>query len=260
MSDITDINIPTYGHLFKDFTAREEDLESIIRYKNYPEKLYPTTLNSHQHQVAAMVKKVGIYMLNIGVDFDLVKAIVMAYIHDDHEPFMELGDVQSASEFHRTEKEIERIEKDEALGICLAANAYPEYIHYYRYEELLLEAAFSINTIESQFVKLMDKVVGLCEALHEVQSGNKTFLEQKTDILLGKLNPTPFMYYTDYFSSIEKKLPLLKTWFDASHELSFLYKPLPEKLACLSNHYKLWEDALIKYAPPWERERLGMNL
>lgn len=249
----------TYQQLFQDFTSREDKLGQIIRYSNYPEKLYPTDLNLHQHQVAAMVREVGSYLSGIGINFNFMKAIIMAYIHDDHEPFMTLGDVQSANEVHLTKKQKGLIRSDEIQAIRKAIYCYPKEVGEHFYANLLIESAHTVKTPESQLVKLCDKIVGLGEALHEIYSGNKTFLVRPVDRTYEKEVPNPIEYYRIYFSRIKEHLPLLEEIFQrvADPQFAFLYEPIPEELPM--SHYHLWRKAIKGHAPDWECERLQLK-
>ncbi len=177
-----------HEELFRDFTGREELLQTITRYKSYPHKLFPTTLRAHQHQVAAFVA----YFLNefpelsqkAGLDEE--RMIVMAWIHDDNEVDMRHGDIQSASEVHRTKKENEDLLSDIQQSIQCTAARFPEKVGGFLYRELLEDVGMRVDSRESQLVKFCDKMVGFGEALHEIHAGNTTFSTGMIDPNFGR--------------------------------------------------------------------------
>lgn len=246
-----------YAELFllPGFFGREERLKTIIRYENYQQwLLFPTDLNSHQHQVAAMTRYlVELLGLVDNADFDSLSAIIMAYIHDDHEPFMKAGDFQSADRVHLSDEQGKKLKRDEHRAIGKAITAYPAKICGYPYTELLWDAASRTVTFKSQLVKLADKLAGLGEALHEIASGNEMMLQGVESKRFNKMNVSPIEYYREYFSELDRKLPLLMTEFD-KNDFWFL-QPLPENDVSLE-HYNLWKAAIEEYAPDWERQRL----
>lgn len=253
-----------HQQLFQPFHDREERLKRIIRYGNYPEKGYPTTLASHQWQVAALVREVEDVMRSQAPHFDIAKAVALAFIHDDHEPFG-VGDVQSANEFHMTAEQKALYEEAEKKSIQAAIEYYPERFGDYSYGELLWEAAFYVSTLEGQVMKLCDKYVGCGEAMHEIISGNTDFRNRKVDPTYGKENPTPIEYYTKWFSGVLGKLPLLPgfvSWETAEdlpgHDfLARLYGPFPENGLPMWQ-YEFWKRAIMNHAPEWEQRRLGL--
>ena len=242
---------------------RNKRLESIVRYRNYPHKLFPTHLKSHQHQVVAMVLELNnyiwMYIYDCGLrqrfDIDLNRAVVMAYIHDDHEPFMEALDFQSANELHITQDEKFVLQNDEYQAIEKAIGVHGALMRQdsaLMYGELLWDSVMQIGTLESQFVKLCDKLVGLGEALHELSSGNNTFAHGVVDPQYNRMNVAPTQYYELYLAEFDKHLPLLSEAIDFNKW--FCTTPFTDGL--LKRHYKLWVNAIVNHAPQWEQERL----
>lgn len=248
-----------YDTAFKDCVRREEYLKTIIRYGNY-QTIFPTDLCSHQHQVAAMIR----YLMPVVLkeydmsNFDYIRAILEAYIHDDHEPFMSNGDVQSADRVHLNDHQKQHLRNDEERGLKSAIDRYPHRIWFdkYLYAVLLRDAAWKATTFESELVKLADKLVGLGEALHEIQSGNDAMRRGVKSLRFKKMNVGPVEYYQKYFLKIKERLPLLASSIDTDKHWflqSFSQDGFPAK------HYNLWLNALDIYAPVWERERLCLS-
>lgn len=252
-----------YRQFFRDFIGREGYLKTVGRYGNYPKKLYPTNLDSHQFQVVALVRLMAnenIITVPQEAPIDMKRAILLAYIHNDHLPFMTYGDVQSSNESHLTDGEREAIRQDEEQAVQCAIESYPKQLCGYSYAELMREIVFDIDTLESQFVKYCIKLVGLGEAMHEICSGNFTFLERRFDPIFGKggnPNPHPIDYYQGYFRNLLEKLPLIQV-IDSPHH-KWLLGPLPED-RLPHNHYHLWKMAIAHYAPLWEGRRLDIRI
>jgi len=244
-----------YNSIFQDFTQREDFLDSITRYRNYSEKLFPTTLKSHQHQIAAVTAHMLDYIAEMNKDiiFDNRKAIVMAWIHDDHEAFMEMGDIQAASKVNQSEREKKIIYADEILGIERAKKQYPREVDIYSYGDLLLDAGNALQSKESQLVKMCDKLCGLSEALHEVACGNESFRLQMYDDQAQRYITSPLKYYPPYLQNIEKHLPLVYSMISDMKIPAFTV--FTDDVHS-SAQYLFWKEAIIKYAPEWEKQRL----
>ncbi|MDD5084049.1 MAG: HD domain-containing protein [Candidatus Moranbacteria bacterium] len=244
-----------YGIVFAAFAERERYLRSIIRYGNY-RTIFPTDLDSHQHQVAAMVRYLIPFLIrHQGDAFDPIRAIIQAYIHDDHEPFMEAGDFQSADRAHLNDQQKELLWEDEYRGIQKAIVQYPKRLWHekYSYAVLLLDAAREVATFESELVKLADKLVGLGEALHEIHSGNDAMRRGTMSLCFQVMNVSPVEYYREYFSNIKRRLPRLVSSVDS--DAHWFLQPLPEEEFPWKYH-NLWANAISMYAPTGEQERL----
>lgn len=254
---------------------RNARLGEIIRYKNYPVKHFPTSLKSHQHQVAAMALSMYSVIRNYHQEMeiystfnpDLEKLILMAYIHDDHEHYMEMGDWTSANELHVNAAQLQEVYDDEERAIDLAIQEYACTISQddrnltAAYAKCLRDSASKLSSIESQFLKLCDKLAGLCEALHEIADGNHTFLEGMYDIQYDTINVSPLEYYEQYFEKvkcIESVLPLAIKVIGV--DLWFNQTPLVGSSQLQLRHYNFWMTALCKYAPEWECKRLFGSL
>lgn len=248
-----------YNFLFGDFFEFERDskLKSIVRYSNYPEKLFPTSLYDHQFQVAAIVKELMISVSGNDDSFDVTKMIIMALIHDDHEPFG-VGDLQSGNEHHMTSDEVRRHIISEGKSVIETIEFYPDTVGNYNYGHLLWEAVIGSSCLYGQLVKLCDKYAGLFEAMHEIVNGNESFQEQKVDATFGRLNPTPIQYYRTYFSNVTERLPLIADSISGKYStLAQLYAPLPESDLPMW-HYDFCKKAIINHAPESEKTRLGL--
>ena len=244
-----------YNPIFLWDKTREASLANIVRYSNYT-MLYPTNLVSHQHQVAAVTRHlIELFGFN-ELDIDIVKALIEAFIHDDHEPFMKALDFQSADRAHLNADQKKELEEDEWEAISKVIDAYPSRISGYAYDELLLDAAYHVDTIESQLVKLADKIAGLGEALHEIYAGNDAVEKGTISKRFGKLSVSPIEYYRNYFVGMETRLPLL----DRERRLSeYWFTQTYSEDALPIDFYGLWKIALQRYAPDWEIQRLDLQ-
>lgn len=245
-----------HPRIFQRFLERDDLLDTVTRYRNYQKKFFPTTLKSHQHQVAAMVAWFIITYPEImscyGIDSN--KLIIMAWVHDDLEVDMKFGDVPSASEAKRKQEESDEISRDERQAIVSMARRFPKYVGDYVYEEILLDAGHALVSRESQLVKFLDKMTGFGEALHEMRFGNETFFTAPSDVLFGTINHTPMQYYSEFLQKIELKLPLFYEMID-SEGIPLLEIP-QEEVKFSDTHYMIWKEAIQVYAPKWEWGRL----
>lgn len=245
-----------HDEFFRDFLGREEMLDTIVRYRAYDPLFFPTTLRQHQHQVSALVA----YFLEVCDDavnqsgLDWQKTILMAWIHDDNEPYMEMGDIQSANEWTRTKSESAQIQDDTERSIRMTAKKFSKHLGEFVYENILLDAGLRLTSLEGQVVKFCDKMTGFGEALHEIQSGNSLFLKGQIDPLFGKRMPTPREYYGDYLEKLSGKLPLFALMVK---EVDILFLKPPTQGDVFSQaHYDFYTEALSRYAPALERKRV----
>jgi len=246
-----------HAEVFRDFSDREERLDQVVRYHTIEVKRYPTTLRSHQHQVAAYAAHVLESCGNsLTKTVDARKVLVMAWIHDDLEMFMKYGDIPSSGEAQRKEEVEKMIKDDESYGIQNAGRYFPTKVAGYVYEELLRDAGSTLDSLEAQFVKFCDKMSGLAEALHEINRGNTHFLQRPYDEMIDQFAPAPKEYYARYTHDISSRLPLL---YHAFGEQNIpLLDPI-EKESDYEQRYGFWKEALRRYAPTWELQRLEIE-
>jgi len=138
-------------------------------------------------------------------------------VHDDHEIIA--GDHQSGNEWHMTKEQFSTLQQKENWAVDELCKVFPENIGNYIYRDLLTEAV-KVNTLESQIIKLADKIEGSGEALHEIFGGNEAFSRGIIDPDYHKEINAPPVYYGKYFDALFDKLPLL------SPLSSFLIPPL----------------------------------
>lgn len=207
-----------YTEYFQDFTGRTEHLHEVIRYRSYPVMFYRTNLATHSKRVAWQVDALlDMFPAPIRATLDEEKIILMAWVHDDHEII--IGDRQSASDWHMSADQFTDLYKREEDAVDKISKLFPKMIGKYIYRDLLLSAV-RVDTLESQIVKLADKIEGCNEALHELFAGNLSFAERMIDPDYGKENPHAGEYYGKYFDALYNKLTLLKPL------ASFLTMPL----------------------------------
>jgi|GEM_PF-5929194 len=246
--------LASHDYIFRDFGDRETKLDAIVRYQDFDKKLYPTTLRSHQYQVSAYVAMFLEFFGDvIPHSFDRKKALIMAWIHDDLELFMQNGDVPSSSEAQRSDEMQKYIENDELFGIREAERYFPEKVGGYVYGEILLDAGKKLTSLEAQMVKFCDKMTGLAEALHEIEKGNVIFLERPYSQVAKEHVPSPKEYYAKYIQELSSRLPRFTETF-AKKEIFLLEELKMEK--DYQRRYDFWRKALCIYAPQKEIQRL----
>lgn len=240
----------SYDEYFKDFTGRNERLKNIVRYRIYQTMFYRTNLAIHSKRVAWQTMAL-LDMLPAATRASLNEGriILMAWVHDDHEIIA--GDHQSGNEKHMTKEQFTALHEKETRAVDELCKEFPKNIGSYTYRDLLDEAV-RVDTIESQIVKLADKIEGSGEALHEVFGGNTTFAKGIMDPDYHKEINAPPVYYGKYFDRLFDKLPLL------SPLSAFLTPPLitaaiSDELIEMSKnrspHTRVSLDMPIGYAP-----------
>lgn len=191
--------------IFQGFVGRDDDLRGVERYSNFSVMFYRSNLYTHSHRVAALVRKINPLAKKVlGDTYDPKKAEIIALVHDDAE--IVFGDIQAGNKRKMTPAQLKEVKRAEQEAIKTIAKRFPLEVGGYNYKQLLKEYE-EYSSLESQVVCYADKYDALGEALHEVYAGNNSFT---TNIVNEYgLIPTPFEYYTEYFSSFSKKFPTI---------------------------------------------------
>lgn len=212
------MNMKSYDEYFQDFFGRTERLKNIIRYHIYPTMFYRTDLAQHSKRVAwQTLALLDMLPATTRASLNEERILLMAWLHDDHEIIA--GDHQSGNEKHLTKKQFADLSQKEIQAVEQLSKEFPENIGNYIYRDLLTEAV-KVDTLESQIIKLADKIEGFGEALHEVFGGNEAFSKGIIDPDYHKEISAPPIYYGRYFDMLFDKLPLLRPF------ASFLTPPL----------------------------------
>ena len=208
-------NFPDINKLFEDFKDRDDMLRGVTRYSLYSPMFYRTNLYTHSLHLGWIINEL---MPNLnqafGVKVNMDKLLVMALVHDDLEIIM--GDVQAAHKEAMDKKQADELDKTEKQAINEIAQRFPEKIGQYNYKDLLTEAQ-ALETLESQILRYVDLLDGMCEALHEIYGGNKTFATNAVDEY-GR-HPTPFELYIPRMSKFTETYPETKPLFDTDSPL-----------------------------------------
>ncbi len=192
--------------IFDNFHNRDSDLINITRYNLYPVMFYRTNLLIHSHRVAWIVRTINPTAQKIfGASYDVNKAEILAYVHDDAEIIM--GDVQAGNKNNMTALQLADVQKMEIGAIKKISNRFPELVGAYDYTTLLNEA-MNHSSLEAQVLQYADKFDALGEALHEVYGGNVLWTQNVINEY-GTI-PTPLEYYWSFFERFEDKYPQLQ--------------------------------------------------
>jgi len=240
----------SYDEYFEDFSGRNERLKNILRYHIYPTMFYRTNLAVHSKRVAwQTLALLDMLPAATRTSLDEEKILLMAWVHDDHEIIA--GDHQSGNEKHMTKEQFADLKQKEAGAVDELCKVFPENIGNYKYQDLLTEAV-KVNTIESQIIKLADKIEGSGEALHEIFGGNEAFSRGIIDPDYQKEINAPPVYYGRYFDALWDKLPLLSplsAFLTPSLTAATISDELIEMSKNRSPHTRTSLDTPTGYAP-----------
>ncbi len=161
---------------FTGFTGREEALDMIKRFgeARWDVMFYRTTVLSHSRRIAFLLDNIAAYAKEVyGTCFRASLALILALVHDDAE--IVTGDVQLYRKERMTPEQRQAHDAGEIAAIDVLTRRWPDRIASFNYRWLLL-AAKEKSCLEAQLVSYLDKLDGMCEALHEVFAGNKRFV------------------------------------------------------------------------------------
>lgn len=240
---------------FKNFKGRTTLLERIKRYSMYQTMFFRTNVDLHTRRMEWIAVELLPY-LSKSFNVDPDKLRLLCRVHDD--PEIITGDHQLGRKLHTmSTKELELLREEENKAKEILASVWPEKINGYNYLDLLNESERK-QTIESQVMKLIDRLDAFGESLHEIYSGNKCFLGH-TELPKGV---NPVQTYTEILSKTAMKYPLLRNVFDGRHPLLRIPKEidpesiveraeLPDKESIVTDvgnsHYDIWKDITLRY-------------
>ncbi len=240
---------------FDGFRGREKLLKEIRRYSMYSTMFFRTNVSFHSRRMQWIAQELAPHIKK-DTNLDQKKLELLCRIHDDLEIIT--GDHQLGRKMYTmTQEELDAMEEDEEKARKILSSVWPEEIDGYNYHALLKEAEGK-NTIESQIMKIIDRLDAFGESLHETYSGNSSFLSHPE--LPEGVNPV--QTYTKILSELPEKQPQLKHLFDGRHPLLTLPRQIDQheivKLAKLptlesikqssgNSHYDAWKEITIKY-------------
>lgn len=240
-----------------DFPLRTEGLSRITRYSLYETMYYRGTILHHTKRVSALVKELNPYMeATFGDLFDPIRARLLAEVHDDPEIF--IGDIQAGNKEKMSVDQTNQVEAMELQAIEQLSRSLPVEIEGFNYRQLL-EEAHAIQSVESQFVKYLDKYDAFGEALNEVYAGNTCFVTNVVNEY-GTIK-TPTEYYIDWFARLDRDFPELAKLFENDFPISLIPQNLnfpqiakvsqphtPESFSKQTGnpHYDFWKSVMIK--------------
>lgn len=240
-----------------DLPLRTEGLSQITRYSLYETMYYRGTILQHTKRVSALVSELSPYAIrSFGDSFDANRARLLAEVHDDPEIF--IGDIQAGNKEKMSQSQADEVKALELQAIERLVDAIPTEIEGYNYHQLLQEI-YSGRTLESQFVKYLDKYDAFGEALNEVYAGNVCFVTNVVNEY-GTIK-TPTEYYIDWFARLDKDFPELSKLFENNFPISLIPENLDfRQIAQVSkphtnesfseqtgyHHYDFWKSVMVK--------------
>lgn len=240
-----------------DFPLRTEGLSQITRYSLYETMYYRGTILEHTKRVSTLVTELSPYMKeSFGDLFDANRARLLAEVHDDPEIF--IGDIQAGNKEKMSQDQSNEVKQMELQAIDRLTNSLPENIEGHNYYQLLNEVHLS-QSLESQFVKYLDKYDAFGEALNEIYAGNICFVTNVVNEY-GTIK-TPTEYYIDWFSKLAEDFPQLTKLFSRDFPISLIPNQIdfrqiaqssqPHTLESFSQatnypHYDFWKSVMIK--------------
>lgn len=220
-----------FSHFPKE---REEKLKSIYRYAIFDTMLYRSNLWMHTHRVLWLLEDVLPFAQKY-LDLDPEKARAIALVHDDAE--MITGDVPVGHKIRMNKDELAVLVSNEAAAITELAAMYPQELHGYPYETLLLHSLHK-DCIEAQLVSFIDKVDAFCEDFHELYAGNVSIIRS-------------IMLYTDLFAHFAEKFPALKELLvQKDHPLIYLkdrIRPMQIESKRYTDHSKPYTKETLNF-------------
>ncbi len=232
------------------FEDRTNLLQNIWRYNNYPVVFYRSDVWVHSKRIYCMLQELEKNLKNVYKNFNIEKALIMSLVHDD--PEIITGDIVAGKKAKLNTEELQILDDDELIAVEELKRRYPNEIFGFNYSDLILEIIHK-NTIEAQVVKYLDRFDALCEAVHEVRSGNVDFIiHQKSEY--GELE-LPIEYYEKRFNNWEKNYPLLKDMISKGKIPFMIYQKIDlKKLSAQKIEYNftnILDSSGIEYYDWW---------
>lgn len=158
---------------------RKQDLERVLRFDQAEKVIHRNNLHTHMLRVGALSADLAQHLLtNYDLDIDPIKTKRLALYHDD--PEVITGDIPTPIKYSMKPHERIKLRQAEEDAVKALATRYfglnplsRKRRQYLKDQRLMTEKA----CIEARVVNIADKMEGLCETIHELRCGNKTFEE-----------------------------------------------------------------------------------
>lgn|GEM_PF-4874780 len=150
---------------------------TVDRYHRFsPNRWY--VQNNHDHGVN--VSYLAGYLAQrardeLGITSNIQRLAPLCLVHDHHEYYPPLGDIQAVYKRFMNEAELAEVERLEVEAINWMIGLMPELYDRWNYGSLLWEAHYK-ETFIAQLMKWADMIDGYCLSLHEILAGNQGFL------------------------------------------------------------------------------------
>ena len=152
-----------------------ERLHRVIRYKDFSRMDYRPSVFTHTKRLRAVVKHVAaeaesVFFLE---NFDTQKALAIVDVHDWPEVITD--DVSIVAQDHMTPAEKAERDRRDRIAIDMLSESMPTTYMGYGLRQLLLHAHHK-DCLEAKLVKWLDWMDAICEILHELLAGNRSFI------------------------------------------------------------------------------------
>jgi 5'-deoxynucleotidase YfbR-like HD superfamily hydrolase len=157
------------------FRGRSTLLKKVARWGPYQSVFYRTDLYKHGMKVNWLTNELLTVIQTEriqDVDYHPDKARALSLVHDD--PEIITGDHLLGEKMQMSPKELEKLDAEESRAIETLSTVWPETVYGFNYSQLLKEA-MKKDTPFAQLVSFADKLDALCESLHEIHAGNRSF-------------------------------------------------------------------------------------
>lgn len=154
-------------------SAFDQEAKGVRRFRDN-EMVHPTSLVTHTTRLRELATNLVPKITRLGTDLNLYRIIDLIDTHDV--PEVVTGDIPTPQKRNLTQEaraDLSLLEAkivEEWAPVCVPPELEADFIS--RHQE-----AVSKQSQEAQFLDIIDKWDGLCEAIHEVRCGNTQFLE-----------------------------------------------------------------------------------
>ncbi|MDQ7814327.1 MAG: HD domain-containing protein [Patescibacteria group bacterium] len=184
------------------FPGREEALQRVTRFHIFNPMFYRSNDAVHALRVYTITRFLLRSAKDQSIELDATFAEALALVHDDHEIIT--GDPQAGDKANMTPQQLAELKRDELAAIDELAERFPKTLGGYSYRALLLDV-YERKSLECRLMQFADKFDGMCEALHELASGNLAFAHTVTTGY-GEVPIAP-VFYARYFRSYADLYP-----------------------------------------------------
>jgi 5'-deoxynucleotidase YfbR-like HD superfamily hydrolase len=206
---------------------RYDDLRGIKRFSAFPDIPHRLDLDAHSQQVSYLSRDLGRYIIGRGILVDLAKIAEEGLYHDD--PEIITTDIPKSIKMRMSSDEKRNLQLAEDRANRTLAHRYfgllpsksrRQYKNYYK------ETSQKV-TVEAKIVNIADKIVGLCETIHNIRCGADNLdsvlinyrelfesLHEREPDLMSHLNEGPFALSMDNIPTVEeaRKFSKIQKW------------------------------------------------